>query len=266
MNDRNCYITKIASHRAGALLWGELTPRGFINSLKLSVEQVELDIHTTKDGRLAVIHDYDIGRVTDSKGEINDMTWLELSEVTINYSGGEHPLVLEDVCELYCREEVDLRLEIKTGKNWKSYNGVEELAVNILRKFKMEERTIISSFSLEALNKLSDIKFKGKKLWLISEEMMAFVGMENIYNLGNQNGINAFSVYINQLRECTDFFKKQGAIIGAWGAHCKDTITEALELEADTFTCDRPDLAVKLRQKIQKKLEPIHCQGHGDNK
>ncbi|MCP4295022.1 MAG: glycerophosphodiester phosphodiesterase, partial [Proteobacteria bacterium] len=79
MNDRNCYISKIASHRAGALLWGELTPQGFKNTLKLPVEQVELDIHATKDRKLVVMHDYDIGRVTDTEGEINKMTWAQLS-------------------------------------------------------------------------------------------------------------------------------------------------------------------------------------------
>ncbi|MCP4296267.1 MAG: hypothetical protein GY786_11720, partial [Proteobacteria bacterium] len=182
------------------------------------------------------------------------MTWAQLSGVIINYSGGEHPLLLEDVCEIYREKEVELRLEIKIGKHWQPYEGIEELAVNILRNFDMEKKTTISSFSLAILNNLSRTGFSGKKLWLISEELMAFVGVGNIYALGQQNGINEFSVHIDQLRQCKEYFKKNGGIIGAWGAHSRKSIIEALELEADVFTSDRPDLAVKLRRELQHKL------------
>jgi len=254
MDGRNCYRTKIASHRAGTLLWGELTPMGFRNTLKLPVEQVELDIHLSKDGRLVVMHDHNIGRVTDSKGEIAELAWPELSKVTINYSGGQNPLLLEDVCELYSQTDVDLRLEIKTSKDWVHYEGIEENAVDVIRSFGMEERTTISSFSLQPLQNIEKFHFTGNRLWLVGQEILGFLGMGNVYSLGRQIGINAFSVHIGQIKDSIDFFRTMDASIGAYGAHCHRTITEALALEVDVFTTDRPDLAAKLREKTQNRI------------
>ena len=50
-------MTDIASHRGGALLWPENSRIAFENTARLAVEQVEFDVHPTRDGKLVVIHD-----------------------------------------------------------------------------------------------------------------------------------------------------------------------------------------------------------------
>ena len=50
-------MTEIASHRGGALLWAENSRLAFEQTAKLPVEQVEFDVHPSRDGRLVVIHD-----------------------------------------------------------------------------------------------------------------------------------------------------------------------------------------------------------------
>jgi glycerophosphoryl diester phosphodiesterase len=68
-------MTDIASHRGGALLWPENSRIAFENTAKLQVEQVEFDVHPTRDGKLVVIHDDTLDRTTDGKGPVAAQDW-----------------------------------------------------------------------------------------------------------------------------------------------------------------------------------------------
>src|SRR2546426_6576501 len=57
--------TRLAAHRGGARLWPENSLRAFRESLALGADFVELDVHLTADGALAVIHDATLRRTTD---------------------------------------------------------------------------------------------------------------------------------------------------------------------------------------------------------
>ena len=46
---------------------------------------VELDIQKTKDDRLAVFHDYDLGMRTDGQGSVGDWTMEELKQLDVGY-------------------------------------------------------------------------------------------------------------------------------------------------------------------------------------
>lgn len=45
---------------------------------------IELDVHLTKDGELAVIHDHELDRCTGCPGNVEDMTLAQLQEYTLN--------------------------------------------------------------------------------------------------------------------------------------------------------------------------------------
>jgi glycerophosphoryl diester phosphodiesterase len=64
-------VTAIASHRDGALLWPENSRIAFESTAKLAVDQVEFDVHPSRDGKLVVIHDATLDRTTDATGPVN---------------------------------------------------------------------------------------------------------------------------------------------------------------------------------------------------
>lgn len=47
----------------------------FIEACKAGAGGIETDIHVTKDGRLVMFHDPDLGRTTDGQGRITDLPW-----------------------------------------------------------------------------------------------------------------------------------------------------------------------------------------------
>src|SRR5437870_12879808 len=67
-------MTRLAAHRGGARLWPENSLRAFRESLALGADLVELDVHLTADGALAVIHDATLRRTTDRLGRVRTRT------------------------------------------------------------------------------------------------------------------------------------------------------------------------------------------------
>lgn len=56
---------------------------------------VELDVHLTKDGQVAVFHDHDLERMTGAEGNIEDWDYAELRQLRLAGSGEHIPLLTE---------------------------------------------------------------------------------------------------------------------------------------------------------------------------
>lgn len=74
------------SHRGGA----EIAPENTMVAFRLAVERfktdmLEIDVHTTSDGELVVLHDEKLDRTTDMTGSVTDHTWSELATADAGY-------------------------------------------------------------------------------------------------------------------------------------------------------------------------------------
>ncbi len=74
---------------------------------------VELDVHITRDGELAVIHDSDTKRVCGVDGNVEDMTWEELKKLRLCETEYGIPL-LSEVLEVM-GSECPVIIELKRG-------------------------------------------------------------------------------------------------------------------------------------------------------
>lgn len=73
------------AHRGGAALWPENTVVAFEGARGLGVRWVELDVHLSRDGELAVVHDDTVDRTTDGTGAVADHTLAELQALDAGY-------------------------------------------------------------------------------------------------------------------------------------------------------------------------------------
>jgi glycerophosphoryl diester phosphodiesterase len=73
------------AHRGGAGLAPENTLEGFREGLRVGAGALELDVHTTADGHVVVIHDATVDRTTDSTGTVREMTLAELKRLDAGY-------------------------------------------------------------------------------------------------------------------------------------------------------------------------------------
>ncbi len=73
-------MTIIVAHRGASAQAPENTMEAFRLGVEAGADAVELDVHLTADGQLAVIHDETLDRTTDRSGSVASLTMDEIRE------------------------------------------------------------------------------------------------------------------------------------------------------------------------------------------
>ena len=77
-------MVKVLGHRGCAGIEPENTMRAFKRAMDLGVDFIELDVRTSKDKKLVVIHDDKVDRTTNGNGYVRDLTFEELKHKFID--------------------------------------------------------------------------------------------------------------------------------------------------------------------------------------
>lgn len=120
-----------ARARAGAIprvpyahrgLHGRGVPENSLSAFRLAAQKgygMELDVHLTRDGHLAVMHDADLKRMCGVAGRIPDMTGKELKACRLLDTGEQVPL-LPEVLDAVRAYHSPLIIEMKSdGDSWR---------------------------------------------------------------------------------------------------------------------------------------------------
>jgi glycerophosphoryl diester phosphodiesterase len=75
----------VMAHQGGDGERPSNTMSAFTHAVEIGVDVLEMDIHSTSDGVLVVIHDATIERTTDGEGRISDMTFAQLQTFDAAY-------------------------------------------------------------------------------------------------------------------------------------------------------------------------------------
>ncbi len=134
-------------HRGARAYEPENTLRSFRKAVELGVDAVELDVRRTKDGEVVVIHDADVGRTTDGKGLVSELTLEEIKRFSAGE--GERVPTLEEALD-FLGERVKVLIELKEV-------GVEEEVVGLVREKGLVEGVIVVSFLEEALRRVREL-------------------------------------------------------------------------------------------------------------
>ena len=69
---------KVIAHRGYSGKYPENTMLAFEKAVEAGCDEIELDVHITKDGQVVVCHDEILGRAVDGAGAVKDHTYDEL--------------------------------------------------------------------------------------------------------------------------------------------------------------------------------------------
>lgn len=75
----------------------ENTSNAARKALLLGVDFIEIDVRTTKDGHIVILHDGTLDRTTRSKGVMKELTLKELRAIKLKKAGGEQIPTLEEI-------------------------------------------------------------------------------------------------------------------------------------------------------------------------
>jgi len=95
----------VSAHRGASGTAPENTLATFRAVLNMQVDYIEIDVRTTKDGKLAILHDGTLNRTTNGTGPLKDQTLAELKKLSAAKGADasfqtEQIPTLEEVCQL----------------------------------------------------------------------------------------------------------------------------------------------------------------------
>lgn len=140
-------MTQIFAHRGYSASFAENTMSAFVEAAKAGADGLELDVQLTRDGEVVVIHDEKVNRTTNGSGFVKDYSFKDIRKLNANKKGGKkEPLPsLIEVLEWMQSNNLVCNIELKNGLI--PYEGMEEKVIQLVRKYGLSNRIIISSFN-----------------------------------------------------------------------------------------------------------------------
>lgn len=134
----------VIAHRGNHVDVPENTYAAFEEGIKYHIDYVEMDLRTTKDGQLVIMHDGTVDRMTDGHGKVADLTLEEIDKLTIKgYKSERSQRVphFDEVLDL-CRGKIRIYLDFKEADVAQT--------VETLKKHRMLDQIIVYTGGDEA--------------------------------------------------------------------------------------------------------------------
>lgn len=116
----------VVAHRGSHLIKPENSIAAIEEAIELGADYVEIDLRTTRDGHLVLIHNETIDHTTNGKGRIQDLNWEEVEKLTLNAKDGR-PYKLPDFKEALkaCKNRINIYLDFKSADVRQAYEEIK---------------------------------------------------------------------------------------------------------------------------------------------
>lgn len=109
---KNKFQVGVSAHRGASQVAPENTLATFRAALAMEVDYIEIDVRTTKDGELVILHDGSLNRTTNGNGPVKDKTLAELKQLSAGKGfderfRAEQIPTLKEVCQLLANWNAD---------------------------------------------------------------------------------------------------------------------------------------------------------------
>jgi glycerophosphoryl diester phosphodiesterase len=136
------------AHRGASDYAPENTLAAIVKAAELGADMVELDVHSSADGVPVIIHDANLSRTTNGRGEVSQYPLSELKK--LDAGGGQTiPTLAEAIacCQAY---ELSLYLELKSG------TPVPAM-IELIRQHDLYREVIVTSFQPDWLARVKTL-------------------------------------------------------------------------------------------------------------
>lgn len=256
--------------------FGNHAPDNSLVAAKLAIQNnmngVDVDGQLSADKELVIFHDLSVDRLTSGTGRVGEKTVDELLKLDLSEKYGQ---IFESApvatFEDFVREITPygiLMVELKVPGS--KATGIEERAVEIIRKYNAHERVYLSSFNPLVLYRLKKIDPQVRTVFIFMDtnwnpELLAEIKKEDLVNLpwflrqettrrAIRNIIKPDALSINnEVDELViDALLDKGHPIFLWTIDEKERIQWALEKQPYGIISDEPILTQQLRNKFEQ--------------
>lgn len=242
----------IVGHRGAMGHCPENTLASFERGLALGADWIELDVHLTRDGGLAVIHDERVDRTTNGRGLVNELTLDELRRLDAGawyapeFAGQRVPTLDEVLAWARARGAI-LDIEIKNVPMF--YAGIEAAVVEALRRHAMREQAIVISFDHHAVRRVKELD-----PGIVTGVLYVGRPVDGGVSLGRQAGADALlPQWASVTAADVALAHAAGLVVAPWATSDPPALERLVAAGVDAIGTNHPDV---LRRLLDERAAP----------
>lgn len=227
------------AHRGASAYAPENTFASFYKAVELKADGIEFDLRSTKDGKIIIFHDPDLSRTTNGKGNVKDYNLEELLELDAgswfsNEYKGERIVEFESFLFYFGRRDLRFAVELKD-------DGLQDNVSFLIKKYDIQDRTIISSFNLDYLIKTREVLEGVIYTWLVREIN------KRIIDIAREAKIDQIAPPASLVnKEVIDDLRNNGfEHVRVWSVKDISLMKKMIDVGVDSMTVNWPDLLNK---------------------
>jgi glycerophosphoryl diester phosphodiesterase len=241
------------AHRGGAGIGPENTIEGFHIGIEAGGGVIELDVHTSVDGHVVVIHDPDTARTTGESVRVSEATLARLQELnaaaTFRHADTHEPwngapVRIPTLADVY-REFPDhkVNIELKGERE-----GTEEALWRVIQECDAADRTLVVGTKADKMTLFRRISGGALPTGASTPEILGF-WIRHLLHLPQPGvafqALQAPKRFKNTLPVVTRRFTEEahaaGLRVDVWTIDEPDEMRELLDAGVDGVMTDRPD-------------------------
>jgi len=241
----------IIAHCGASKYAPENTLPAFQLAYEMKAEGIETDVQLTKDNVPILIHDEQLQRTTKTKGLVKNYTFKQIKQMDAGrYFSGEYAgttiLSLDEFLEWSSDKALYLNLELKNNKI--DYEGIEEIVLEAIEKYKVKDRTTISSFSSASVKRMRQLD---KDLDIALLRSRKHVNLAAYASELGASSLHIKHTLLNDslMRAC----RQLNLPVRVYTVNHRASIYRSLRFKCEGLITDVPDRALKLRKRFSEK-------------
>jgi glycerophosphoryl diester phosphodiesterase len=246
------------AHRGGRSLGPENTLYTFKRAVELGTDVLEMDLQTTSDGALVILHDREVDRTTNGTGAVDSFTLPDLKKLDAGFrwspdNSGSYPLrnkgvtipTLSEVFEAF--PDARINIEIKSSQ----VNTIQNLCRSI-RDNRMSEKVMVACFDAGKLGEFRSICPEVATSAGASEAAMFYwlqwANLESAYSPSAQalQIPEAYGEYRIATRRFVDAAHARNMRVHVWTVNEAEAMQRLIDLGVDGIMTDYPERLVKI--------------------
>ncbi|MBE5733772.1 MAG: hypothetical protein E7347_01830 [Clostridiales bacterium] len=219
------------AHRGASEYAPENTLLSFYLGLYMGANGIETDVQLTKDGVPVLFHDDTLERMTGEKGCVADYTFSELQSFNVKKNGLTDKIVsFEDFLAHFSHKNLTFAIELKG-------DGTAIKSVDLLRKYNMLSKTIITSFKFKELVDVKTYAPEFRTGYLALEDID-----DTLLDKMKETGIEELCPESKVITaEKVKEWKEKGFEVRAWGIYNEQIMKDVYHTGVNGMTVNFPD-------------------------
>lgn len=222
------------AHRGASTYCPENTFLAFYTGMYMGANGIETDVWLTSDGVPVLFHDDSLMRVCGVEGSISDHTFDELQKfLVVKDDLSDKIPTLEDFLAHFAHRDITFAIELKGP-------DTEIPTVDLIRKYGVEKKTVVTSFKLDYIKKVK--KYAPElRVGYLTQDIDESIENE----LLNMEADEICPIGKEVTVEKVEKWHRLGFNVRAWGITDEYIMKKVYDAGADGMTVNFPDLLTK---------------------